>query len=152
MPIDAAKYVSQRTAIVEALAEALKVIDGTEEYNTDLANNVVPRMKFWDEVEEYPAVHITSGSEVRVYQGGGYKDRYMSVTVRCYVKDENSTHTLEGLLADIEFVVENNSRLAYQDRKGALQTTHDILITSIDTDEGVLSPIGVGEILLRVHY
>lgn len=148
----ASLYVSNRTAIVDALTEALKQIDGSLEYNTDLGKNVSNRMKFWDEVEEYPAVHLTAGPEVRRYQGGGYKDRFLSVTIRCYVKEEDSTKALEGLLADVEFVVENNSRLAYQDRSGAPHTTHDILITSIDTDEGVLSPLGVGEIVLQVQY
>jgi hypothetical protein len=149
---DAKRYTSNRNAIVESLVEALKAIDGTESYNTDLGNNVHPRMLFWDEVEEYPAVHLSAGQETRQYQGGGYKDRFMAVTIRCYVKSEESVQDLEGLLADIEFVVENNGRLAYQDRSGVPQTTHDILILSIDTDEGVLSPLGVGEILLQVHY
>lgn len=145
-------YTTRRQAIVEALTEKLKLIDGTAEYNTDLANNVHPRMKFWDEVNEYPAVHLSAGSEIRQYQAGGYKDRFLTVIIRCYVKDEDPVNILEGLLADIEFVVEENSRLAYQDRSGVPQTVHDILIISIDTDEGVLSPLGVGEIQLRVHY
>lgn len=152
MASTASLYVSARTAIAEALAEALKQIDGSVDYNTDLGNQVYPRMKFWDEVEEFPAVHLASGPEVREYLGGGFKNRFLSVTIRCYVKSEDSTRDLEGLLADIEFVIENNGRLAYQDRSGALQTTHDILITSIDTDEGVLSPLGVGEIVLQVRY
>lgn len=152
MPADAKLYTSRRQAIVEALVEELKVIDGTDEYNTDLANNVHSRMLFWDEVEEFPALHVTAGTEVRQYQAGGYKDRFLTVVIRAYVKSEDSTIELEGLLADIEFVIEKNGRLAYQDRSGTPQTTHDILITSIDTDEGVLSPLGVGEIQLRVHY
>lgn len=149
---EAKLYTSRRQAIVNALAEALKVIDGSTDYNTDLAGHVYPRMLFWDEVNEYPAVHISSGTEVRQYQGGGYKDRFLTVVIRCYVKSEDSVDVLEGLLADIEFVIENNSRLAYQDRSGVPQTTHDILIMSIDTDEGVMSPLGIGEIQLRVHY
>jgi len=145
-------YTSRRYAIVEALAEKLKLIDGTNGFNADVGGNVHPRMLFWDEVDEFPAVHVAAGSETREYQGGGYKDRYLSVTVRCYVKEEESLLALERLLADIEFVIEENGRLAYLDPVGASQTTHDILIASIDTDEGVLAPLGVGDILLRVHY
>lgn len=152
MAEEAKLYTSRRQAIVDALVEQLKTINGTAEFNTDLANNVYPRMLFWDEVNEYPAVHLSAGTEIRQYQAGGYKDRFLTVVVRCYVKDEDSVSVLEGLLADIEFVVEENGRLAYQDRSGVPQTTHDILIMSIDTDEGVLAPLGVGEIQLRVHY
>jgi hypothetical protein len=150
--LQAQLYTTRRAAIVESLTEKLKQINGTASFNTDLANNVYPRMKFWDEVEEYPAVHLSAGSEVRRYQGGGYKDRFLTITVRCYVKEEDPTIALEGLLADIEFVIEENGRLAYQDRSGVPQTTHDILILSIDTDEGVLAPIGVGEMQLQVNY
>ncbi len=59
---------------------------------------------------------------------------------------------LEKLLEDIETVIEFNGRLAYRDSKGASQYTQDIRVLSIDTDEGALSPIGVGEILLQVRY
>ena len=145
-------YTSRRYAIIEALAEKLKIINGTGDWSVNLADNVHPKMIFWDEINEFPAVHISAGNEQRQYQGGGYKDRFLSVTVRCYVKDEDPGKVLEGLLADIEFVIEENGRLAYQDRSGASQTTHDITVTSIDTDEGALAPLGVGDILLQVQY
>lgn len=145
-------YTTRRLAIVEALVEKLKGIDGSGDFSVDLAGNVLPRMVFWDEINEFPSVQVSAGSEFRQYQGGGYKDRFLTVTVRCYVKEEDPVAALEGLLADIEFIVEENGRLAYQDRQGLPQFTHDILITSIDTDEGVLAPLGVGDILLQVHY
>ena len=140
-------YTSRRYSIVEALVEKIK-----EQEDSNLAGNVHPRMLFWDEVNEYPAVHMSAGNEIRDYKGGGYKDRYLAVTVRCYVQDEDPTKALEKLLADLEFIIEENGRLAYPDPQGVTQYTHDILITSIDTDEGALAPLGVGEILLQVHY
>jgi hypothetical protein len=146
------QFISNRYAIVTALAEVLKQIDGNNGFSVDLAGQVEPKLKFWDEINEFPAVHLSAGMETRQYQGGGHKDRYLPITVRCYVRSENSVEDLEGLLGDIEFLVEENGRLAYQDRTGALQTTRDILISSIDTDEGVLAPLGVGEILLQVEY
>lgn len=146
------KYVSQRASILNALAEKFNQIDGTGDYLTDIANNAHPKLLFWDEITEYPAVHMAIGPERREYQGGGYKDRFLSVTVRCYVKEEDSLMALERLLQDLETVIEQNGRLAYQDAQGGVQSTQDILILSIDTDEGVLAPLGVGEILLQVRY
>lgn len=145
-------YTSKRKAIAEALSEKLKEIDGTDAYLTDLGNNVLPKLKFWDEIEEFPAVHISTGRETRTYQGGGYKDRYLSVTIRCYVKGEDSPTLIENLLEDIETVIEENSRLAYQTSQGGHEFTHDMTIQSMDTDEGVLDPLGVGEILILIHY
>lgn len=148
----ARSYTTKRTSIARALADLFKQIDGTNSYKTNLYENVHPKLLFWDEVSEYPAVHLTPGQELREYQAGGYKDRYLYVTVRCYVQDEEAQDVLEGLLEDIETVIEQNGRLAYQDSLGNVNYTHDIRIESLDTDEGALNPIGVGEILLQVIY
>jgi|TARA_B110000977_G_scaffold62982_1_gene85618 hypothetical protein len=145
-------YTTRRLGIVAALAEVLKDINGSGGYLSDLSENVSPRLKFWDEVEEFPAVHLNAGSETREYQGGGYKDRFLSVTLRCYVQAEDAVEALDELLEDVETVLENNSRLQYNDRQGALHYTQQITIISIDTDEGVLEPLGVGEILIEVRY
>jgi len=145
-------YTTRRLGIVNALVEKLEDINGTGQFLTDLAGNISPRLKFWDEVEEFPAVHLNAGSETREYQGGGYKDRFLTVTLRCYVQDEDSVLALDELLEDVETVLETNSRLAYTDRTGATQYTQQITIISVDTDEGVLEPLGVGEILIEVRY
>jgi hypothetical protein len=145
-------YTTKRRAIADAISEKLKEINGTENYLTDLANNVLPKLQFWDEIEEFPAVHVSAGREVREYQAAGYKDRFLSITIRCYVRGEDAPVLLEYLLEDVETIIEENSRLAYQTPQGGTQFTHDMTIQSIDTDEGVLSPIGVGEILIQVHY
>lgn len=145
-------YTTRRLGIVEALVEKLEGINGTGAFLSDVAGNVSPRLKFWDEVEEFPAIHLNAGSETREYQGGGYKDRFLSITLRCYVQDEDSVLALDELLEDVETVLENNSQLQYKDRLGATQYTQQITIVSVDTDEGVLEPLGVGEILIEVRY
>jgi hypothetical protein len=145
-------YTTRRLAIIEALVEKLKKIDGTNNYLTNLFQQVSPRLKFWDEVEEFPAVHLNAGSEARQYQGGGYKDRFLNVTLRCYVNEEDAVVALEKLMEDVETVLEENSRLAYTDRTGNTQYTQQITIVSIDTDEGVLEPFGVGEMTIEVRY
>jgi len=145
-------YTTRRLAIVEALVSKLKDIDGTGNFRTNLFLNVSPRLKFWDEVEEFPAVHLNAGSETREYQAGGYKDRFLTVSVRCYVNEEDAVQALESLLEDVETVLEENSRLTYIDKNGVSQYTQQITIISIDTDEGVLEPYGVGEMQLEVRY
>jgi hypothetical protein len=145
-------YSTRRLGIVESLADKLKEIDGNGDFNTDIYRNVTPRLKFWDEVDEFPSIHLNAGSESRAYQSGGYKDRFLTVTVRVYVREEDSVAALEMLLEDIETVIENNSRLEYYDRRGDTQYTQQISIVSIDTDEGVMEPLGIGEVLLEVRY
>ena len=72
-------YTTRRSSIVTALSSKLKSIDGTGEFLTDLYENVEPRLLFWDEVTDFPAVHINAGQETREYQGGGYRDRFLTL-------------------------------------------------------------------------
>jgi hypothetical protein len=148
----ARSYTSRRSNIVEALAEKLKNIDGSGAYLSDVGNNVEPRLKFWDEVEDFPAIHLNAGSETRDYQGGGYKDRYLSVTIRCYVNEDDAQYALNALMEDVETVIEENSNLQYSDKQNNLFNCQQITVVSIDTDEGVLEPLGVGELLVEVRY
>ena len=146
------EYTSRRIAIIDALVEKLEEIDGSGNYRTDLNGNVSRRLKFWDEVDEFPAIHISAGAETREYLGAQNKTRFMQVTLRCYVNDEDSVEALEGVMEDVETVLDTHSRLRYVDRKYDFQYTQLITVLSLDTDEGVLEPLGVGEIVCEVRY
>ena len=145
-------YTSRRANILNAVVEKLKTIDGAGTMLSDVANNVHPYLKFWDEVEEFPAIHLNAGTESRQYQAGGYKDRFLSLTIRCYVNEEDAQEALNLLMEDVETVIEENSRLQYSDKQNNLFATNQITVVSINTDEGVLEPLGVGEILIEVQY
>ena len=151
MASTAGNYTTRRSAITKALSDKIALIDGRGIYHTAVAQTS-PRLKFWDEIEEFPAVHLNAGSESRQYQTGGFKDRFLNITVRCYVNQEDAVDALDELLEDVETVIENNSKLKYHDRLGLEKYTQQITILSIDTDEGVLEPLGVGEILIEVRY
>ena len=145
-------YTSRRMSIVDALAKEIKKIDGTGEFLSDIEGRAYPKLRFIDEVDEFPSIFITPGQELREYQGGGYKDRYLSVTIRVYINEENAMEGMDKLLEDIETVIEDCSRLSYYDKLGNPQHTHQITIISLDSDEGVLEPFGVGTVSLLVHY
>lgn len=145
-------YTSRRQSIIDALVVELKKIDGSGDFLTNVFGNVSPRLKFWDEVEDFPALHLNAGAETREYQAGDYKDRFLAVTVRMYVNEEDAVDALDKLIEDVETVIDNNTRLAYTDKQNQTQYTQLITVVSIDTDEGVLEPYGVGEMLLEVRY
>ena len=81
---------TRRSAILEAMAELFEKIDGGDGYKSDLSGSIEPRMKFWDEVDEFPALHLNAGSETREYRTAGVRDRFLSVTIRCYVQEEDA--------------------------------------------------------------
>ena len=147
----ARRFTSKRMAIIAGLVEVLETINGTLPMRSEVAK-VSDRLQFWDEVEEFPSIFVTPGGETREYLGGGHKNRFLTVTVRAYVREENALYALESLLEDIETVIEQNSRLAYTDSLGNTQYTQDITVIQISTDEGVLEPTGVGELQLQVRY
>ena len=139
-----------RSRIVESLVLKLKEIDGTGAYKSNLSSNVLNKMVFYDEISDFPTVCVVAGYESREYLPSAFTWGYLNISLKIYVEDENSQQLLENVLSDIEYVVSNNEKLTYD--SGAGEQTADILITSIQTDEGVLAPLGVGEINITARY
>ena len=139
---------SARSKILNKLVELLKTIDGTGTFRSDLFNNVFPKLKFWDEVDDYPSVYLNIGPESRQYLPGGVKWAFLTVNIRIYVNDEEAETRLEEIFEDIETIIDENGNLEYDTGYYA----EDVRILSIATDEGLLNPIGVGEVTLQVQY
>ena len=142
---------TRRSAILNALAEKFKGIDGSGAFKTRLDDNVETRMKFWDEIEQYPAIHMAAGAETRQYWGGGNKWRFLTITIRAYVNAEDPIEELEELLEDIETVIDANNSLTYH-QLGTDAGVSQFSVISIDTDEGVLAPLGIGEMIIEARY
>lgn len=141
---------SKRTSILKALVEKFKLIDGSAPYSTNIFNNAYPIIKFWDEVNDFPCVYGSTGSETRDYLPGNFTWAYLGISLKIYCKGENAQQQLELLLEDIETAVNANRELVY-DAVNNHETT-EILVVSITTDEGLLAPYAVGELNLQVRY
>jgi hypothetical protein len=146
------QYATKRQYIVDALVAKLKEIDGSSGYSSNLHEQVSPRLLYWDEINTFPAVHVTGGTETRTYQGGGFKDRFLNVLIKVYVNEEDAQRALSLILEDIEATLEQYSQLLYIDSDGNTQHTHTISILNIETDEGALEPLGVADITIQVRY
>jgi hypothetical protein len=141
---------SRRTSIIRALTDKLKLIDGSEPYQVNLSGNAFAKLKFWDEVEDFPAVYLTPGSEMREYLPSNFTWGYLGVSIKVYCRGEEAQLQLEQLLEDVETCIDTNRVLVYDQDKN--YETTEILIQSITTDEGLLAPYAVGEINLQVRY
>ena len=142
---------TRRSAILSAMAELFEKIDGGDGYKQDLTGAIEPRMKFWDEVESFPCLHMSAGTETREYWGGGNKWRYLTVTIRIYVNADDPIQELEELLEDVETVLDDAGQFDYSTTTGTQQVTQ-VTILSISTDEGALQPLGVGEMIVEIRY
>lgn len=141
---------SARSSITKALVEKFKEINGEAPYQANVFTNVVNKLKFWDEISDFPYLCVVPGNESREYLPGDFKWGYLGVSIKAYVKGEDPITELEQLLEDIELVVDANRQLVYGTSPG--EETTEIDITSIVTDEGLLTPYGVGEVNLLIRY
>ena len=142
---------SKRTQIAKALVKLVNDnLTGCSPYNSNIYGNAHNKLKFWDEVNDYPFMGITAGGESRQYLPAEFKWGFLQVTFRIYVEKEDPQEELENFIADIETLLDANNNLIYDSETG--DTTELISILSISTDEGLLAPIGAGEIVIQVQY
>ena len=147
------EYRTKRRKIVDALVDKIKLVNGQHPYNSNVFNNVSGRLRFLDEIEEFPKVCIIAGDEVREYQTAGFKWRFLTLSIRAYVRnEEDAQEELATLFEDIEKIVDENDALVYDTSVIPNGTTTSMTIDSISTDEGVIAPLGIGEMLVTVRY
>lgn len=138
-----------RSKIINKLQDLLKTIDGTGSWKSNLYTNVSNRMLFPDTISDFPYVCISAGKEVREYLPDNFKWGYLYVTIRIYVQNEDDTVAeLEPILEDIETLLDANNNITYD----GVKDTVEISISTITTDEGLLVPLGIGEIQLMIRY
>tara|TARA_S200002703_G_scaffold82184_2_gene70823 strand:- start:2075 stop:2527 length:453 start_codon:yes stop_codon:yes gene_type:complete len=144
---------SRRKEIVEFVRDELKNINGgtstyngVYNYNNNLFNNVYRKLRFLDEVNDFPAIYIAAGTEIRNFESKDLTVAILDVTIRAYVYGEDNSQSLaDDLVQDIEHVIyslEDRSDIGIQ----------DITIDNISTDEGLAHPYGLAEIELTTVY
>jgi len=144
---------NRRTEITEFIVTRLREIDGDiSPYNTNytfltnLFNNVYRSLKFIDEVNDFPSLYLTAGTEIRDFQSENLTVATLDVIIRAYVYGEdNSQNISDKLLQDIEHII---YAIGDHPDKGIL----DITIDNIATDEGLAAPYGITNIELSVVY
>lgn len=140
---------TKRDLIEDALKEALEQISIDNGYETNLWGNVKKRFIFPEEDPELPLVCVNSGPERINYQPGGFQDRYLTVFIRFYLQSKDDVKEDQAkMLRDLEKVFEDNSKLILSDGS----TVRDTRVILIETDQGVLAPLGTGEIQIVVEY
>jgi hypothetical protein len=138
-----------RTQIIDALVQLFKDnLNGVSPYVTNVFDNVKGKQIFWDEVTDYPSICLYAGGETRDYLPGGFKWSFLTVNIRIYVQDEDAKDRIEEIFNDIEVILDSNNDLTVNGN----DLSTDLRILSLSDDEGLLNPLGVGEITLEVRY
>ena len=142
---------SRRRDIANFLVGELKKINGAAStfdssytYQVNLFDNVFRRLKFLDEINDFPSVYLQAGTENRIYDSKGLTTSTLDIMLRVYVHTETAVEELESTMQDIEFVIYNMDTEKY----GIM----DVQVASMGTDEGLLDPYGIGEVAVTVQY
>jgi len=138
---------SSRVDIKDALVSKFKEIQGNNPYISNLYTNVLGKLKYWNEVTDFPFVCVTAGRETREYLPA-LTWGLLQIHIWIYINSETSDQDVEDVFTDIELIVDSNQELEYSTGK----FTEDIRVLSITTDEGLMEPLRIGEILLQVRY
>ena len=123
---------------------AVSTFDSSYTYQVNLFDNVFRRLKFLDEINDFPSVYLQAGTENRVYDSKGLTTSTLDIMIRVYVHTESAVEELESTMQDIEFVIYNMDTEKY----GIM----DVQVASMGTDEGLLDPYGIGEVAVTVQY
>ena len=149
----ASTYRTARKKICDSLVNKIKEINGNHPYNSNVFENAHTGMIFLDDIQEFPKVCVVAGDETRQYQPNEFKWRFLSLDIRVYVEDQDDPQeVLTVLMEDIERVIDNNDVLIYDDTVSPKLTTTSLTLQSLSTDEGVLSPLAIGEMTIECRY
>jgi hypothetical protein len=125
---------SRRGNIVDFLVTSLKNINGSTStynnaytYNNNLFDNVYRKLKFLDEVNDFPALYLSAGTENRNFNSLSLTVATLDVTIRAYVYGEDNSQSLaDDMIQDIEHVIYS---LGDNPDKGILDITIDNIST-----------------------
>ena len=145
--------IARRTEIVNFIKDNLVKINGEIStfngsylYNTNVFNNVYRKLKFLDEINDFPAIYLSAGTEFRNFQSQNLTIATLDVIIRAYVYGEDNSQILaDEVTQDIEHVIyslENASNIGIM----------DITIERISMDEGLVTPYGLAEVELLIVY
>ena len=132
---------ARRTEIVNRLITQLETISGIAK--------VERRYRFLDEVNDFPTVTLggTPREDYELY-GSGQQLKTLRQSIRGYVyaHQDDSLRESELLARQVEDVIETFASIT-QDL-----SVESAYVTSISTDEGLMSPYGVSEIEVEILY
>lgn len=146
-----------RSGIPKAYVDKLKdLLVGSGDYVTNMYGNVFNKVMHFQEIQNFPTITVTPGPETRQDMPSNFTLCRLDVFVRIYVSDEDDPQAqLEKIIGDLENFFDNNLDIEYNllTNEGSIpkRTISNTLI-SITTDEGLLSPQGVGELVFSVEY
>lgn len=115
------------------------------DYKRSVFKNVFNGLKYLDQINDFPSIYLQAGQEVYNYESKSATTASMEIMIRIYAYEENGMHALEDIADDVAHVIE---RISFTQENRIMNCR----VISVDTDNGLLDPYGLGEIRIDVLY
>lgn len=136
---------SRRTDILGELTTHLRSAQYTDK---PLPTNGVQRgMKWLDQINDFPFICYHVGDAELVHIGAGERYYRMEISLRGYVRGEDSQSLADQLALDIEDAADS-----FRDAATSTHMIVDSRISEVSTDEGLMEPNGIVEMSIEVSY
>ena len=143
---------SNRQSIAEAFTQATKdFLDGVNDH-FNIYGNVFSKNMLTKDIMSFPCVTYSPGPEKFQYLPSGLRWNFLTMYSRIYVKGvEEPQQELEVLIQKIKNIIDSNTNMPYYVGNTLMHIT-DCTLDEISTDEGLLAPDGIAEIVFVVRY
>lgn len=136
---------SRRSDILNSFTTHLRSAQYTD---SSLPTDGVQRgMKWLDQINDFPYIcyHVDASENTHI----GANERYyqMAISLRGYVRGENSQSLADQLALDIEDAADS-----FRDAALSTYMIVDSRVVSVSTDEGLMEPHGIVEMSIEVSY
>ena len=133
---------TRRTQIIDGLVTELGQTPDIE------SSNGFRHFKYLDEINDFPTVCLTPGSEARQELSANRRLGSIAVSLRGYVFDENNLDSAEILAQNVESKIDSFSANVAAKANGV----SDARVTSFRTDEGLFQPYGMADLDIEILY
>jgi len=136
---------SRRSDILNEFTTHLRSAQYT---NNPLPTNGVQRgMKWLDQINDFPYICYHVDSSELVHIGANERFYNMEISLRGYVRGEDSQSLSDQLALDIEDAADS-----FRDAATSTHSIVDSRIVEVSTDEGLMEPHGIVEMSLSISY
>jgi len=111
------------------------------------SNGVQRGMKWLDQINDFPYICYHVGSSELVHIGANKRFYNMEISLRGYVRGEDSQSLADQLALDIEDAADS-----FRDAATSTHSIVDSRIVEVSTDEGLMEPHGIVEMSLSISY
>jgi hypothetical protein len=111
------------------------------------SNGVQRGMKWLDQINDFPYICYHVDSSELVHIGANERFYNMEISLRGYVRGEDSQSLSDQLALDIEDAADS-----FRDAATSTHSIVDSRIVEVSTDEGLMEPHGIVEMSLSISY